>query len=324
MHRLARLRPSRALAANAAAAALLASCVAWLGPPGVDAAAHVYQRAVFLQHGFQLWNNYWYAGRYSFVSYSLLYYPLAALVGIKLLAVVTATVAAAAFAALTEQNWPGAGPWPARSFSFVAAASVLTGAFPYALGLAFALVALWALGKRRATLFAAAVALSFAASPLAFLVLVIALVAVAAAARSRIPLGPASAVVGVAAAGAVVWRLFPDGGSFPFPVSQFVAVVAFCAVGIVLTRGVRSARVLTAFFLVYAASAVFFFVIPSAIGGNITRLRFVAIPVALLALGLRRWRPVPRPRSLRLRGGIGQAPVCGPHARSALLRPPRS
>ena len=75
------MRPGNRLAReavlSAAAAAAAASLLAWLGPPGSDLAAHAYQRAVFLQHGFSLWNNFWYAGRYSFVTYSLLYYPLA-------------------------------------------------------------------------------------------------------------------------------------------------------------------------------------------------------------------------------------------------------
>src|SRR5437867_3395087 len=68
-------------------AALLASLLAYLGPPGGDVAAHVYQRSVFLNNGFELWNNLWYSGRYGFVTYSVLYYPLAGLMGIKLLAV---------------------------------------------------------------------------------------------------------------------------------------------------------------------------------------------------------------------------------------------
>ena len=77
----------------AVVAAAGAAAIAWFGPPGVDLAAHVYQRAMFLQHGFQLWDNYWYAGRYSFISYSVVYYPLAAVLGIKLLAVLTAAAA---------------------------------------------------------------------------------------------------------------------------------------------------------------------------------------------------------------------------------------
>src|SRR5690348_17885305 len=47
----------------AAAAASVASALAWLGPPGSDFAAHAYQRTLFLEHGFTLWNNFWYAGR---------------------------------------------------------------------------------------------------------------------------------------------------------------------------------------------------------------------------------------------------------------------
>ena len=80
------LRPRADLFAPAAAAGLLAALLVWLGPPGTDLAAHVYQRTLFIEHGFVLWNNFWYAGRYSFVTYSLIYYPLAALFGIKVLA----------------------------------------------------------------------------------------------------------------------------------------------------------------------------------------------------------------------------------------------
>ena len=69
------LSPRADLFAPAAAAGLLAALLVWLGPPGTDLAAHVYQRTLFIEHGFVLWNNFWYAGRYSFVNYSVLYYP---------------------------------------------------------------------------------------------------------------------------------------------------------------------------------------------------------------------------------------------------------
>ena len=59
-----------------------------------------------------------------------------------MLAVGTAALAAAAFSSLVDSEWPSAGPWPARAFTAVAAASVVTGAYPYALGLACALLAL--------------------------------------------------------------------------------------------------------------------------------------------------------------------------------------
>src|SRR5690348_10114304 len=88
--------------AAAGAAGALAALLVWLGPQGTDLAAHVYQRALYLQHGYVLWDNYWYAGRYSFVNYSVLYYPLAAVLGIKLLAVLTVVLTVAAFGAVVR------------------------------------------------------------------------------------------------------------------------------------------------------------------------------------------------------------------------------
>src|SRR5207249_9398439 len=125
-----------------------------LGPPGTDLAAHVFQRDLFVQHGFALWSNYWYAGRYSFVGYSLIYYPLAAWLGIKLLAVLSVAGATAAFTAVAERTWGTAAVWAGRVFAFAAAASVITAAFPYGLGLAFALTALVAVSARRWVVFA--------------------------------------------------------------------------------------------------------------------------------------------------------------------------
>jgi hypothetical protein len=274
-----------ALAAAAGAAALI-----WLGPPGADLAAHVYQRAMFIQHGFALWSNYWYAGHYSYITYSVLYYPLAAVIGIKLLAVATAALAAAAFASLIHSEWPTAGPWPARAFAFVAAASVLSGAYPYALGFAIGLLALRA-ARGNPRLFALLLALTFAASPLAFGLIALILVAAAASARSRIGARGAT-VITLAGLGAVLWRLFPDGGRFPFSVTELGAGLAFCAVGAAFTWHVPAAKLLRSFFVVYAAACLTFFVIPSGIGENIVRLRFVALPIAVLAFSLRRWRPV--------------------------------
>src|SRR5438067_9847565 len=119
---------------SAAAAASIAALLAWLGPPGTDLAAHAYQRTLFLQHGFTLWNNFWYAGRYSFVTYSVLYYPLAAWLGIRLLAVATIALAASAFTAVAWHEWGPAARWSSRTFALVWAGIVLSAAFPFALG----------------------------------------------------------------------------------------------------------------------------------------------------------------------------------------------
>src|SRR5215203_94610 len=94
----------REAALSAASAAALTAVLIWLGPPGADLAEHAYQRTLFLDHGFALWNNFWYAGRYSFVTYSVLYYPLAALLGIQLLAVATIATAALAFGVVASRE----------------------------------------------------------------------------------------------------------------------------------------------------------------------------------------------------------------------------
>lgn len=44
-------------------AAGVAAVLVWLGPPGTDFAAHVYQRILFVRHGFTLLDHLWYAGR---------------------------------------------------------------------------------------------------------------------------------------------------------------------------------------------------------------------------------------------------------------------
>ena len=50
-------------------------------PPSGDAPSHLFQTWLYRHAGFELWNNYWYAGRYEFVTYSVFYYPLAARFG---------------------------------------------------------------------------------------------------------------------------------------------------------------------------------------------------------------------------------------------------
>src|SRR4249920_224244 len=111
---------------SACAAGAVAALLVWLGPPGTDLAAHAYQRTLFLQHGFTLWNNFWYAGRYSFITYSILYYPLAAFLGIRLLAVATIALAALAFAVVLGREWGPTARWSSRSFAVVWAGIVLS------------------------------------------------------------------------------------------------------------------------------------------------------------------------------------------------------
>jgi hypothetical protein len=292
--RLTRASPlAREAALSAVAAAASASLLVWLGPPGADLAEHAYQRTLFLQHGFTLWNNFWYAGRYSFVTYSLLYYPFAALLGIRLLAVATVSTAALAFAVVIGRQWGPAVRWSSRTFAVVWAGIVLSAAFPFALGAALALLAIWALQARMHWRFALLTALTLAASPLAFLLLALLLAGIGLARRhERSLLAPALTLAVVGGVEVVLWRLFP-GGRYPFSLQELGAAIVFCVLGAGLTWRVERARPLRWVFVIYLAACLAAYAIPSALGENVARLRYAAVPLAVLMLSLRRWRPLP-------------------------------
>jgi len=278
----------------AGVAATLAAALAWYGPPGSDFAAHLYQSALFEDRGFGIWNNFWYAGRYSFVTYSLLYYPLAALIGIKLLAVVSIATAALAFGVVATREWGTDARWAIRSFAVVWAGVVLSGAFPFALGMALALLSLWALQTGRLGPFALLTVLVLTASPVAFVLLVVVLAGVALSRSSRgaelaLPLAILCAVTSTEL---ILLRLFPAGGRYPFSLPEFAAACVFCGLGILLTWRVRTAGVLRWTYVVYLIACTTAYLVPSGLGENIARLRYAAIPIAILTLSLRRWRPL--------------------------------
>jgi hypothetical protein len=281
-------------------AAVLAALLFWLGPPGSDLVAHLYQRDVFREHGLLFWNNFWYSGRYSFVAYSLVYYPLAAVAGIGALAVASISAGAFAFALLVGHTWGTDARWSSRAFALVWPAIVLSAAFPFVLGLALALVALVTLQRGHQAWFGVALALTLGTSPLAFLLLLIVLAALWLAQRDGdglVASAPSGLAIWIVAAlglvGAVTWRLFPSSGHFPFSTEELLAAALFCVIGMALSWRVVRARPLRYVFLVYLLACLAAFILPSAVGENVARLRFVAIPIAVLTLSLRRWRPLP-------------------------------
>jgi hypothetical protein len=269
---------------SAAVAGMLAAVLVWLGPPGVDLAAHAYQRTFLLNHGFAVWNNFWYGGHYSFVTYSFLYYPLALLVGIKALAVVTISAAALAFTLVVWCEWGPATRYSSRTFAVLWSGIVLSAAFPFALGAALALLAVNALQRSRRRLFAGLVFLTLLASPLAFLLLVLVLAGGALEKRPR--RATVLVLAGATAFELALRRLFPGEGRFPFSVADFLPGVAFAALGIGVTVRVPQARRLLGVFSVFLAAIMVAFAVPSDLGSNVERLKYAAIPIALLAAAL--------------------------------------
>jgi hypothetical protein len=260
-----------------------------LVPVGVDSAAQLYQTLRWLHGGFQFWDNYWYDGRYSFVDYSLLYYPLAAFVG--QLAAVLATLAASGylFARLVAGRFGVSSPWPVRAFAISAAIGVwVSGEYPFALGMALGLLALSLHRHRRLPLAALAALGALLASPLAFLLLLLSYVGIALGAGSVRKLMRLDIIVGLGACGALGAALqlaFPIGGDFHFSfwaLFQVLAMSVFAFVASVRLSGVGIIRGIFAAMSVAALSAYF---ISSPLGGNATRLiDYVGAPLIWILL----------------------------------------
>src|SRR5438132_748527 len=234
-------------------AAALAAVLAWGGPPGPDLAAHIYQRAIYVHQGFTLWNNFWYAGRYSFITYSVIYYPVAAVLGIKLLAVASVATAAFAFAVVLGREWGATARWSNWAFAVVWSGIVVSGAFPFALGSALALLAILALQTGSRWKFGVLALLTAAASPLSFLLLALVLAGIGVGRwrEGRTLLVPAAIIVAMGGTEVVLLRLFADGGRYPFSWQELLAVCVFCVLGAALTWRVERARPLRWLFIVY-------------------------------------------------------------------------
>ena len=310
---------ARETALSAAMAMSLAALLLWATPPGIDWAAHAYQRAFLIQHGFELWNNFWYAGRYSFVTYSLIYYPLAALLGIRVLALASIGTAAAAFTLVVLREWGWRARLSSRTFAVLWVGIVGSAAFPVALAMSFALLSIWARQAGRRGRFAVGAVLTLAASPLAFVLLAIAGAGAIFSRRSLRNVGlPVAAIAGAGLVELLLYRLFGGAGRFPFPLLELLPALVFAGLGLIATNGIPAARVLRGFFWTYLVVLIAAYVVPSGLGSNIDRVRYIALPLALIVCMLRRWRPLWIVIPAVVLGGIWNlTPIADTFARSS-------
>src|SRR4051812_19917115 len=243
--------------------------------PGVDAAAHRYLADQFAVQPWSFWDNYWYAGRYELINYSLLFYPAAALVGEAVVALGAVVLGAGLFASLVTREWGTPARWSARLFAVLWPALLVAGQYPFALGTALALVALLCVQRDRPWLVVLASLGALLASPLAFLLLGVALMGLALGHRDSRLLssfrvaGPLAAILVLALAELLVFRAFPAGGDFPFPLLDLAGITLFSLCGLAFARGSERTRVLSGVFVAYLVigwAAKFY---PSALGGNV-------------------------------------------------------
>jgi hypothetical protein len=202
-------------------AAVLAAIYLIVDPPSADLAAQTYRTWLFEHHGFVVWDNGWYGGHH-IPAYSILFPPLAALTSPQLVGAVAAVVSAWAFERLVA-GLPGARP-AAYWFAVATLVSLVTGRLTFALGVAFALLAVLALARGRMLRCAIAGVAAALASPVAAAFLAIVLLAWGIP-RRRV-LATCGLIAATLAPALALAVLFPEGGSFPFVASAFWPTLA--------------------------------------------------------------------------------------------------
>ena len=278
------LSPSRSWFPPVLAGALVSATIL-LGAKGIDLAAHTYQVIMFHRQGLMLWDKQ-YGGHWT-LGYSVLYSPVAGLLGAQVTALVSAIAATWAFDRLASTHFGrSAGPG-SIVFALSVAGQVAIGQLPFVLGEALALTALVLASRRhRGAGFVLAVTASLA-SPLAgaFAALGAAVWLVAWWRHDR--LSPLAVCAGAGIPPLVIGGLFPGEGPMPFPFTHLAMVAALC-LGLLLVLP-REEKVLRAGVVVYLSAIVISFLIPTALGGNIGRLgETVGAPIAMCLMSHRR------------------------------------
>jgi hypothetical protein len=256
--------------------ALLAVWLLWL-PPSPDLAAQVYRIHLFSTDGFSLWDNNWYGGHY-LPDYSLLFPPLATLVSLQVVGVVSVACSTLAFQRLARAHFDSRASRATALFAVSACGDLFIGRLTFALGVTFGVASVLAIatGHRKLT-----VLLSLAcaaASPVAALFL-----ALAAAAdlltyrRPRRALTLAGPALGLTL---TLTLLFPEGGYEPFALTALLAAVG-ASLALILLLPARE-RLLRRGAQLYLLALLLSYVVPSPMGSNAVRFGVLFAPATFV------------------------------------------
>jgi hypothetical protein len=273
-------------------------------PPVGDLAAQVFRTELFQQAGLAIWNGSWYGGHYT-LTYSVLFPPLAALMGPQVVGTLAVVSSAYLFDRLVRDRWGVEARWATLWFAAGVVTLLADGQLTFALGVAFGLGSLRALQMQRGPLAIAAAAACALASPVAaaFLAGVVLAGAVEWGKRAnRAALG----IVGLALALTVIPNIaFPEPGQFPFEFSSFIAIPLFCGGALLVIRRLPEERQLRRILIGYILASTLIWLVPNAMGGNAVRLgALFGGPVLAAVILSRRPRITPWFVALALAGGL--------------------
>ncbi len=263
------LRPEW-LPAVALSAALASLMLLW-SPPVGDLAAQVFRTELFQQAGLAIWNGSWYGGHYT-LTYSVLFPPLAALLGPQVVGGLAVVSSSYLFDRLVRDRWGVEARWATLWFAAGVVTLLADGQLTFALGAAFGLASLRCLQTDRGKLAVLAATGCALASPVAAVFLAGVVLAGALERGRRVPRA-ALAVGGLALALTVVPNLaFPEPGQFPFAFSSFIAIPLWCAGALYITRGLPEERQLRRVLFAYLLVSTLIWLVPNSLGGNAVRL----------------------------------------------------
>jgi len=296
------LRPEW-LPAVALSSALALAMLIW-SPPVGDLAAQVFRTELFEQAGLAIWNGSWYGGHYT-LTYSVLFPPLAALLGPQVVGGLAVVSSAYLFDRLVRDRWGVEARWATLWFAAGVVTLLADGQLTFALGVAFGLGSMRALQTGRGPLAIAAAAACALASPVAAAFLAGVVLAGAlewGKPASRAALG----VAGLALALTVIPNVaFPEPGTFPFALSSFIAIPLFCGGALFVIRGLPEERQLRRILIGYVLASALIWLVPNAMGGNAVRLgALFGGPVLAAVVLARRPRVAPWFLALALVGGL--------------------
>lgn len=288
-------------------------------PRTPDLAAAAFRAQLFADHGPLLYNALWYSGMNN-VAYSVVFPPLGALLGIRVVGALASVAAVVLFERIVTGWAKRRGGLAAVAFALTVSSNLLIGRIAFALGVAIALGSVLALQREHVGLSCGLAALCALTSSLAafFLALAGAAFALGGIRGFSDPAGAALAgdwrrgLAGLRVPGlllsaaalvpavALQWA-FPEPGAFGFAPATFEQlIVVLVGVAVILPPGTRTLRIGA---VLYAAAAVVAYKVPSPLGQSIDRMaalfaaplvlaapwRARRLPVAVVAAGLLLW-----------------------------------
>ncbi len=255
--------------------ALLVVWVLWR-PPSPDLAAAAYRVHLFSADGFSLWDNNWYGGHY-LPDYSLLFPPLAKLLGLHWTGIAAVTLSTLIFRRLVAEHFGPRAAIASALFALSACGDLFIGRIAFALGVTFGLASVLAIVRGYRVCSGLLSLACAAASPVAAAFLVLA--ACTDLMTNRRP--ARAAVLALPALGLTLAliALFPEGGYEPFSLTSLLAAIAVSGALVVLLPDRE--RLLRHGAQLYLLALLLSYLVPSPMGSNAVRFGVLFAPACL-------------------------------------------